>query len=318
MELKGIRPLHLIIPFAHVNTEACTQALHDLKLPHLSALARDWTLNPREKGNDESPTTPHERALARAWGWHSATGALPFAAQAARADGIDTRHLAWGLLTPSHWHVGRDHITQLDPEQLNLSDHESRGLLDTVRHLFETEGMVVAYGAPLRWYVAHESLDALVCASLDRVMGRNVDAWLPASPAARLMRRLQSEVQILLYSSPLNEAREARGEYVVNSFWLSGCGRYQNASTLESLQLIETLRAPALQNDWEAWGRAWQHVDAAVLAPLQGRSNITLTLCGEQRSQSLIARPNSIFRRMGKALSSGWRTPSAYPLLGAL
>ncbi len=311
-------PLHLVIPFANASTQACTQALQGLRLPHLNALAARWMAGPRDDGDDFALSTPHERALARAWGWHSTTGALPFAASAVQADGIDTGDLAWGLLTPTHWHVGRDHMTLLDPEHLNLGDQESRGLLEAVRSLFETEGMVVAYGAPLRWYVAHESLAELACAGLDRVLGRNVDAWLPAGRAARLMRRLQNEVQMLLYQNPLNDAREARGERAVNSFWLSGCGRYQAPAHDASVQVIDTLRGPALQQDWAAWTAAWQTLDAEVLAPLHERSEGTLTLCGERSSQSLIAQRVSTLRGWGLSLRARWHAATVHSLLGTL
>ena len=36
----------------------------------------------------------------------------------------------------------------------------------------------------------------------------------------RRVRRLQSEVQMLLHTHPLNAAREDRGDLTVNSFWL--------------------------------------------------------------------------------------------------
>ena len=45
--------------------------------------------------------------------------------------------------------------------------------------LFDSEGYVLTWGAPLRWYIAHESLSELPTASIDRVIGRNVDRWLP-------------------------------------------------------------------------------------------------------------------------------------------
>ena len=90
-----------------------------------------------------------------------------------------------------------------------------------------SEGYTLAWGAALRWYVAHESLQGLATASLDRVIGRNIDAWLPRQPEAKRLRRLQNEVQMLLHRHPVNEAREAAGALPVNSFWLSGCGAWQ-------------------------------------------------------------------------------------------
>ena len=112
-----------------------------------------------------------------------------------------------------------------DPHNLHLSAQESHTLFEAVRPLFETEGWVMAWGAPARWYAAHDSLDGLPCASIDRVIGRNIDLWLPPTPQARLIRRLQNEVQMLLYQQPLNDARVGQGALPVNSFWLSGCGR---------------------------------------------------------------------------------------------
>src|SRR5690606_16353949 len=130
-----------------------------------------------------------------------------------------------------------------------------------VHPLFDSEGYVLTWGAPLRWYVAHESLSELPTASIDRVIGRNVDRWLPGEPQARLLRRLQNEVQMLLYTHPLNEAREARGALPVNSFWLSGCGRHQAGAEPGELQLDDSLRAPLLAGDWVAWARAWRALD---------------------------------------------------------
>ncbi len=309
--------VHYIIPFAHASTEACARALSTLKLPRLGALAARWALISADDGDDFSLSPPHERALAAAYGWTGAAGVMPFAAWSARRDGIDTGDLAWGLLTPAHWHVGRDHITLLDPESLALNDQESRDFLDAVRELFESEGFLVAFGATDRWYVAHESLANLPCASIDRVIGRNVDIWLPSGPQARLIRRLQNEVQMLLYRTPLNDDRLVRGQLSVNSFWLSGCGRHQPCGDAE-VHVLDALRAPALQQDWEAWGQAWQSLDADALAGLASQSHVTLTLCGERGSVSLAHEGSASWRRWTSSLLQRWRSPSPEMLLGNL
>ena len=85
----------------------------------------------------------------------------------------------WGLLTPTHWQVGSEQILLLDPAQLHLDEDESRALLQALRALFEPEGWTLHWGAPLRWYVTHASLRELSTASLDRVVGRAIDPWLP-------------------------------------------------------------------------------------------------------------------------------------------
>lgn len=289
--------MHVVIPFAAALSDAGRQALGALRLPHLTQLLARLTPAECDRGDEYQLSPPHERVLARALGWAGADGALPWAAQAAAADGLDTGDLAWGLLSPVHWQVGRDHLTMGDPEDLALDAAESRAFFDAVRGLFESLGWLAAWGAPTRWYVAHESLTALPTASLDRVIGRNPDLWMPEHPAARLLKRLQNEAQMLLYTHALNDAREARGQATLNSVWLSGCGLRQPAHHAAPT-VHENLRAPALAEDWAAWAAAWQALDAGpladALAAVRRGEPLTLTLCGERHAQDFNRAPRSL------------------------
>jgi hypothetical protein len=313
--------MHLLIPFASAQSDAASHVLRDLSLPNLSHLLARLTPTQRDEGDAYTLSPPHERALAAAAGWQGADGCLPFAAQAAARDGVDVGELAWGFVTPTHWHVGRDHVTLADPAALNLGDVESRAAFDAVRELFESEGFRFEWGSATRWYAAHESLATLACASLDRVIGRNVDLWMrsgaTATPQLKLVRRLQSELQLLLYPHPLNDAREQRGELTLNSFWLSGCGRRQ-AGAGDPVRADESLRAPLLNEDWAAWAEAWRALDSGAvhdcLAASRAGHPITLTLCGERSAQRFETLAQSWWQRLG----GRWKASEPHQILEAL
>ena len=313
--------MHLLIPFASAQSDAASHVLRDLALPNLSNLLSRLTLTHRDDGDAYTLSAPHERAFAQAAGWEGADGCLPFAAQAAARDGIAVGELAWGLVTPAHWHVGRDHVTLADPAALNLNDAESRAAFEAVRELFESEGFRFEWGSASRWYAAHESLASLPCASLDRVIGRNVELWLRSGPAptpqAKLIRRLQSELQLLLYPHALNDAREQRGELTLNSFWLSGCGRFQ-PDAAAAVQVDESLRAPLLADDWAAWAEAWHALDAGAIANLLSASRagrpVALTLCGERSAQRFETASKTLWQQ----LRGRWSASEPHHLLEAL
>jgi hypothetical protein len=176
----------------------------------------------------------------------------------------------------------------------------------------------MAWGAPARWYAAHPTLDGLPCASPDRVIGRNVDLWLPPHPQARRVRRLQSEVQMLLYRLPLNDEREARGALTVNSFWLSGCGRAQPVRAEEPVDVDERLRGPALAEDWVAWADAWRALDDGPVAELAQRARLgepaAVVLCGERHAERHDAEPPSAWQRLTRA----WRAVPVHERLEVL
>ncbi len=313
--------MHLLIPFAAPLSDAGREAARGLSLPRLAALLALLLPQGRDDGDEWSLSPPHERALACAQGWAGADGALPWAARAAAADGVAVGHQAWGLLSPAHWHLGTDQVSLLDPAGLMLDDTASRAFFSAVADLFVGEGYTLAYGAPLRWYAAHDSLAALPTASLDRAIGRNVDRWLGKDPAARRIRRLQSEVQMMLYTHPLNDERIASGLLPVNSFWLSGCGMAQSVAH-NDMQLDDRLRAPALADDWAGWFKAWETLDAGPLAALLGAAKqaartdepFRITLCGERASATFASGPRSLLR----SLKSRFAAPAWLPLLESL
>jgi hypothetical protein len=278
----------LILPFAGLpladDGQPASIALPPL--PNLAALLAHLPPPARDDADAYSLNPPHERALARALGWDGADGCLPWAARAAADDGIEPGEHAWGLLSPVHWQVGRESLTMGDPAALELDADRSRRYFEVVEPLFTDAGWRLAWGAPTRWYASHPSLSALPTASLDRVIGRNPDVWLPDAPQARPFKRLASEVQMLLHAHPLNEAREARGELPLNSVWLSGCGVLQAPRAGAAPTVDQRLRAPALAGDWPAWCAAWQALDAGPLTELLPRVQrgeaLALTLCGER------------------------------------
>ena len=317
-----IRAMHLLIPFASALSAEAAQVLPTLALPNLARLLARLTPVARDDADEYLLSPPHERALGAAWGWHAADGALPFAARAAAADGIEVGTHAWGLVTPAHWHVGREFISMANPDALALDEAQSRALFDAVRELFESDGYTFVWGAPQRWYAAHPAFADLPCASLDRVIGRNVDLWLGAAggtrPQTGAIRRLQSEVQLLLYPHPINDAREARGALAVNSFWLSGCGTAQ-AATPAAVEVDSSLRRPLLDGDAAAWAAAWAALDAGPIARAlhdvdAAAAPFALTLCGERSWQRYERAPRSLWRR----LQARTTTPRVHDILGAL
>ena len=262
-----------------------------------------------------SLSTPHERVLAKALGLPGfgamPDGLIPWAAwQASQTpDAQDQHGKAWAFITPCHWAMGREHATLTDPAALALTENEAQTLLAAMQPYFATEGITLQNATPDRWLAEGEVFRHLPTASLDRVMGRNVDAWLPASKALKL---LQNEMQMLLYTHPLNDQRSLKRLSTVNSFWLSGTGALAQAptATVPNIIINRTLAQAAFTDDWSAHAQAWAALDAGDIAALLTRQTtgetVRLSLCGETRAMtfetsapSLLTRTRNFLRPYG-------------------
>jgi hypothetical protein len=296
--------MHLVLPFASALSPAAGEALQALQWPALERLLARLDPAERDEGDELSLTPPHERALARACGWPPpADGLVPLAAVAARRDGlpVPAGDAGWALLSPAHWHVGTEQVSLGHPAALGLDAAASRLFFDALAPLFAQDGWSLHWGAPTRWYARHPSLAELPSASLDRVIGRNVDLWLGDQPAARTVRRLQAEAQMLLHRHPLNEAREAEGLLPLNSFWLSGTGPAPEAAVPGDVRVDDRLSGPALAEDWAAWAEAWAALDAGPVSEALQRAEagepVRLTLCGERHAQTFASAARPWWRR---------------------
>ncbi len=289
------QPVHLLIPFAACDAAAARDALRHLALPHLDTLLRRLVAAPSEPVPADAPEMPHERAQARALGLDTGPGLTPWAALDLRARGRAPGTDAWAWVTPCHWQVGMDHVRMHHPAALRLDDADAHALRAAMAPFFASDGIALTDDTPGRWLACGEAFRGLVTASLDRVAGHDVRPWLTPSPQARPLRRLQSEMQMLLHAHPVNEARARHGLVPVNALWFSGAGALGSDTdrppgAAPPPQVEPALREPALCQDWAAWARAWQALDAGALADLLARHRrgvpVRLTLCGEQASQT--------------------------------
>jgi hypothetical protein len=115
------------------------------------------------------------------------------------------------------------------------------------------------------------------------------------------MRRLQNEVQMLLYTHPLNDRREAAGLLPVNSLlaqrlrpparWRRRRGRPQ---------VDDRLRQPALAEDWAAWCDAWRALDAG---PIDALARAGASPCNSPCAANAWRRPS---RPRPRACGSAW------------
>jgi hypothetical protein len=261
---------------------------------------------------------------------------LPWAALAAAELGLDATHVktsasheaqaslgftapptGWAFVTLCNWHVSNGQVTLGDPAYLQIDDATDATLFKAMQSFFAEDGIDLHPYKPGQWLAQSPLLAELPTASLDRVIGRNIDPWLVGShvaadalsPAAKLLRRLQNEMQMLLYTHPVNDGRSL----TINSFWLHGTGALHSDAKGGSLAkaskpaqqepiVIQSLRQSALQQDLIGWLEAWLHIDAHVIAPMLARVAAgepqRLVLCGEHEFHVYDSAAPSIWQRV--------------------
>lgn len=293
---------HLLVPGAGLPTDP--EATHPppaQPLPEaLRGLLRRMTLAGTIECAEDAPSMPWELALARLRGVAPAEpGLVPWAALETGTAGTPC---AW--IKPCFWRVGTDHVLLDDPAALALDEAGSRALLAAAAPYFLEDGITLAWRTPGAWFATGEVFRGLPTLSLERVIGQRITKALFETSARHspVLRRLQNEMQMLFYTHPVNDTRQAQGLSPVNSFWIEGAGTLaQVPPPLPGLVVEQRLKASALQRDAQAHALAWQTVDADACAHLldlarQGRT-VHLTLCGERRAHSFVCAAPSLARR---------------------
>ena len=299
--------MHLIIPFAASGSQGYADALAKLQLPHLQKLLTRLSPLPADSGEELSLSPPHERALAAALGLKVIDGLIPLAAlHAQQTCHSAAPNSAWAFISLCHWQVNTGHVAMSPLPPPGLSPTQSDALLAAMQPYFEEDGIRLYADQPGRWLAQGEVFAELPTASPDRVVGRNLADWMNNTPKAATLRRLQNEMQMLLYTHPVNDARETMNLPAVNSFWLHGSGAlpaaYQPPAANAQPVLISTLREPALANNWPGWVQAWHALDAGEIQALLNNATagqpVQITLCGEHGSRSWHSQPQPLWQKV--------------------
>ena len=302
--------MHLIVSHAASHRWPVT-ALDGPELPHLRQLLgrmRRVQVLSDDDGERPHPLTPPERTLAQTLKWPE-NGPWPWAAR----DTGSAEAQAW--ITPCHWQMGMDRAIMLPPEVLQLGDEESRQLLQAMQPFFVEDGLQVQWQSALRWLAQGEVLQDIASASLARVAGVDISPWITDGTLPPRLRRLQSEMQMLLYHHPINDARLARGLPSVNSFWIHGAGHLDTPAAPADVHIEHTLEARALQGDAAQWQNAWQQLDSERLGPIcRSGEPLTLTLCSETAAHTWCTVP----LRWTERLQRLWAPPHPGTVLRAL
>lgn len=272
------------------------EALSQLKLPYLRRwLAQSQPLHTVTCGA-ESLALPHELAQAESLGWPTDAQTLPWAAWAVSQTtctaptAIDDADGAWAFITLCHWQVGNGQFTLTDPGP--ISEEESQAVFESMRPYFEEDGIHLQTHRPGQWLARSAHFEDLPSASLERVMGLPIEPWLIGarqprlSPSATLLRRLQNEMQMLLYQHPVNDRRPVP----INSIWIEGCGRLMPAfrrhqNTEHSVVMLNSLRESWLLRDAQAWSRCWETLDAEVLPSWLDAPGARVAWCGQRETR---------------------------------
>ena len=245
----------------------------------------------------------------QALGWPATDGLLPWAAQAARQRWPQApADQAWAWVHLCHWHVRNGQVTMLPTGA--VSPQASDALLDAMRGYFAEDGITLHAWQPGLWLAQGEVFRQLPTAAMDRVLGRQIAPWLVGAslsehtPAVKLVRRLQNEMQMLLYQHPVNAARSLP----LNSFWVSGSGALPATTESTGPQpapfLIDSLTAPALSGDVDGWLQTWRALDADVLPQRLQAPDAQLLLCGDTQARCWQAAPPRWRTRLQR-----WLTP---------
>ena len=130
----------------------------------------------------------------------------------------------FAVASPLHAALGLTDLTPLDPSLISLSGQESRALCEAADHHLSVDGVRLSFADTNTWLVTLDDEISVLTERPDWMIGEPLRPNLPRGKDARLIERWMNELQMLLFSHPVNLAREERGLSPINVVWLWGFG----------------------------------------------------------------------------------------------
>ncbi|MGB9093056.1 MAG: hypothetical protein WCB93_02980 [Gallionella sp.] len=246
-----MKSVHLVIPDLFLPGDIAAGISADLGLPNLERLLG------RGRGEDLAPVAV-EDLLCNLFGMSSSETA-PIAAVSAQFDGLGAG--CWLRADPVHLRLQRDRVLMLAIPDIGADEAEA--MCAGLNRHFAGQGMEFFAPHPQRWYVRLDALPAIRTRPVSQVVGGDVRGSLPEGADAPRWHQLLNEMQMLLYSHPLNAIRSSRGTLEINSVYLWGAGEssdslpQQTCDAAGSDDVLVEMFASASGIPFSAWSGHW-------------------------------------------------------------
>jgi len=125
---------------------------------------------------------------------------------------------------PVHLSASRDGMALMDNAMIGLQPHEAEALAAELQPLFSEFQAELVTPHAAHWYINSAEPPAICTTPLPDVIARDVSTALPVGDDQTRWRQLFNEIQMVLHTCEVNEARSRRGQLPVNSLWFWGGG----------------------------------------------------------------------------------------------
>ena len=123
---------------------------------------------------------------------------------------------------PVHLTAGLDSVTFATlPAQGRASAAEHEALTATLRAYFPVDGFML-HLAEREWFLSTSRALQIETSTPDAAASNELQKTMPGGADARVLRRLMTELQMLLHEHPVNQARAHAGLPTLNALWLWG------------------------------------------------------------------------------------------------
>ena len=142
-----------------------------------------------------------------------------------RADGF------WLRAQPIHFAAGLDRLTTIPLHgDARMSAAERKSLSPTFADHLQSTGLELHEGADGEWLLRSGAPLQVQTVSPDFAAANPAEDILPRGRDAGGLRRLMTEMQMLLHEHPVNTQRQLRGLPALNAIWLYGEGMLSEVS----------------------------------------------------------------------------------------
>ena len=264
--------VHLVIPNLLLPNEIASDICSGLRLPALEKLlARGSSSASGTVSGDEDFL---ENDLCALFGTAGDTfSGAPVAPISAAFDGLPDG--CWLRADPVHLHLDQSRMLL---SVVPLTTEDASALCTSLNAHFAGQGMEFFAPHPQRWYVRTDVLPHLRTKPLSQTIGGDVRGHLPVGEDATRWHGVLNEIQMLLYSHPVNDAREVRGEFPINSVWFWGGGCSGNVAAkadyehVSSENVLPEMFAAAAGVPFSSWSPNWQEKQGRQLLVWTGLS----------------------------------------------